>query len=380
MGDIRGFLKIKRQATRNRAVCERIKDYQEVVLLRSDKDSEAQSSRCMDCGIPFCHWGCPLGNYIPEWNDLVFRGQRRKAFQLLDATNNFPEITGRLCPALCEYACVLGINDEPVTIRENELDITEYAFRNHVLRPQPPRKRTGKEIAVIGSGPAGLACADQLNQAGHLVVVFEKDEQIGGMLRYGIPDFKLQKGILDRRLEILKKEGIVFVSKMFVGVNYPAEKLSKDFAAVCLAIGSRVPRDLKVEGRELRGIHFALDYLIQANIRANGKNLVADKLINAKGKKVVVIGGGDTGADCVGTAHRQGAKSVVQIEVLPKPPACRTPAYPWPQYPLLYKTSSSHEEGGIREWSVSTKRFIGRDGQVENYFVKELLRKIWRGI
>jgi len=209
MGDIRGFLKIKRQATRNRAVCERIKDYQEVVLLRSDKDSEAQSSRCMDCGIPFCHWGCPLGNYIPEWNDLVFRGQRRKAFQLLDATNNFPEITGRLCPALCEYACVLGINDEPVTIRENELDITEYAFRNHVLRPQPPRKRTGKEIAVIGSGPAGLACADQLNQAGHLVVVFEKDEQIGGMLRYGIPDFKLQKGILDRRLEILKKEGIV---------------------------------------------------------------------------------------------------------------------------------------------------------------------------
>jgi len=365
MGDIRGFLKIEKQATKNRPVCERINDYHEVVLLRSDKDSEAQASRCMDCGIPFCQWGCPIGSYIPEWNDLVFQGQWQKAFQLLDTTNNFPEITGRLCPALCEYACVLGINDDPVTIRENELDITEYAFKNHLVKPQLPLKRTGKEIAVIGSGPAGLACADQLNQAGHLVIVFEKDKQIGGMLRYGIPDFKLQKQILDRRLEILKKEGIIFVSGMNVGVNYPAEKLSKDFAAVCLAIGSRAPRDLKIEGRELRGIHFALDYLIQANIRANGEKLAADKLIDAKGKKVVVIGGGDTGADCVGTAHRQGAKCVVQIELLPKPPECRTPDYPWPQYPLLYKTSTSHEEGGIREWSVSTKRFIGRDGQVE---------------
>jgi glutamate synthase (NADPH/NADH) small chain len=234
----------------------------------------------MDCGTPFCHWGCPIGNYIPEYNDLVFRGQWQKAFQLSFATNNFPEITGRLCPAPCEYACVLGINDEPVTIRENELNIIEYAFNAGWIKPRPPQKRTGKKIAIIGSGPAGLACADQLNQAGHLVVVFEKDAQIGGMLRYGIPDFKLQKQILDRRLEILKKEGIVFVCGMNVGVDYPVEKLSKDFAAVCLAIGSRIPRDLKIEGRELKGIHFALDYLIQANKRVSGQNLAADKLID----------------------------------------------------------------------------------------------------
>ena len=378
MGDIRGFLKVKRQAEKYRPVCERIKDYQEVMLLRNDKDSEEQAGRCMDCGTPFCHWGCPIGNYIPEWNDLVFRGQWQKAFQLLDATNNFPEITGRLCPALCEYACVLGINDDPVTTLENELNIVEYAFGAGLIKPQPPKKRTGKEIAVIGSGPAGLACADQLNQAGHLVVVFEKDEQIGGMLRYGIPDFKLQKQILDRRLEILKKEGIVFVSGMNVGEDYPIEKLSKDFAAVCLAIGCRVPRDFppkadpptaeKIEGRELKGIHFALDYLIQANKRVSGQNLAADKLIDAKGKKVLVIGGGDTGGDCVGVAHRQGAKCVVQIELLAKPPECRTPDYPWPKYPLVCKTSTSHEEGGIREWSVSTKKFIG-----ENGWVKKLL-------
>jgi glutamate synthase (NADPH/NADH) small chain len=365
MGDIRGFLKVKRQAEKYRPVCERIKDYQEVMLLRNDKDSEEQAGRCMDCGTPFCHWGCPIGNYIPEWNDLVFRGQWQKAFQLLDATNNFPEITGRLCPALCEYACVLGINDDPVTTLENELNIVEYAFGAGLIKPQPPKKRTGKEIAIIGSGPAGLACADQLNQAGHLVVVFEKDEQIGGMLRYGIPDFKLQKQILDRRLEILKKEGIVFVSEMFVGVDYKVEKLSKDFAAICLATGSRVPRDLKIEGRELKGIHFALDYLIQANKRVSGEKIAVDKLIDAKDKKVVVIGGGDTGADCVGTAHRQGAKCVVQIELLAKPPECRTPDYPWPKYPLLCKTAASHEEGGIREWSVSTKKFSGRNGEVK---------------
>ena len=385
MGDIRGFLKVKRQTAKYRPVCERKNDYQEVMLLRSDKDSGEQAGRCMDCGTPFCHWGCPIGNYIPEWNDLVFRGQWQRAFQLLDATNNFPEITGRLCPASCEYACVLGINDDPVTIRENELNIIEYAFGAGLIKPQPPKKRTGKEIAVIGSGPAGLACADQLNQAGHLVVVFEKDEQIGGMLRYGIPDFKLQKQILDRRLEILKKEGIVFVRGMNVGVDYPVEKLSKDFAAVCLAIGCRVPRDFppkadpptaeKIEGRELKGIHFALDYLIQANKRVSGQNLAADKLIDAKDKKVVVIGGGDTGADCVGTAHRQGAKCVVQIELLAKPPECRTPDYPWPKYPLLCKTSPSHEEGGVREWLVSTKKFSGRNGEVKKLFCQRVTQE-----
>jgi glutamate synthase (NADPH/NADH) small chain len=368
MGDVRGFLKVKKQAAKYRPVCERIKDYREVMSLRSDEISCEQASRCMDCGTPFCHWGCPIGNYIPEWNDLVFRGQWQKAFALLEATNNLPEITGRLCPALCEYACVLGINDDPVTIRENELDIIEYAFKTGLIKPRRLKKRTGKEIAVVGSGPAGLACADQLNQAGHLVVVFEKSARPGGLLRYGIPDFKLQKWILDRRLEVLKKEGIVFVSGMNVGRDYPIDKLSKDFSAVCLATGSSVPRDLNIEGKELKGIHFALDYLIQANKRVSGEKIVADKLIDAKDKKMVVIGGGDTGADCVGTAHRQGAKCVVQIELLAKPPECRTPDYPWPKYPLVCKTSTSHEEGGIREWSVSTKKFIG-----ENGWIKKLL-------
>ena len=375
MGDVRGFLKVKRQAAKYRLVCERIKDYREAMLLRSDKDSQEQASRCMDCGTPFCHWGCPIGNYIPEWNDLSFRGRWQEAFQLLSATNNFPEITGRLCPALCEYACVLGINDDPVTIRENELNIIEYAFGAGLVKPHPPKRRSGREIAIIGSGPAGLACADQLNQAGHLVVVFEKDEQVGGMLRYGTPDFKLEKWILDRRLEILKKEGIVFARGMNVGVDYPVKKLSKDFAAVCLATGSRVPRDLKIEGRQLKWIHFALDYLIQANIRVSGQKLAADKLIDAKDKKVVVIGGGDTGADCIGTAHRQGAKCVVQIELLAKPPECRTPDYPWPNYPLLCKTSTSHEEGGIREWSVSTKKFIGEKGWVKKLFCQRVTQE-----
>jgi glutamate synthase (NADPH/NADH) small chain len=322
----------------------------------------------MDCGTPFCHWGCPIGNYIPEWNDLAFRGHWQKAFQLLSATNNFPEITGRICPALCEYSCVLGINDDPVTIKENELAIIEYAFQKDLVKPNPPQKRTGREIVVVGSGPAGLACADQLNQAGHLVVVFEKADKIGGILRYGIPDFKLEKWILERRIVLLKKEGIVFNRGVCVGRELKFKHLKKEFDAICLATGSGVPRDLRIEGRNLSGIHFALDYLIQANKRVSGQNLAADKLIDAKDKKVVVIGGGDTGADCVGTAHRQDAKCVVQIELLAKPPECRTSDYPWPKYPLLCKTSTSHEEGGIREWSVSTKKFIG-----ENGWVKKLL-------
>jgi len=356
MGDVRGFLKVKRQLTRYRPVCERIKDYQEVELLRGDEGSQEQASRCMDCGTPFCHWGCPIGNYIPEWNDLVFHGHWQKAFELLEATNNLPEITGRLCPAPCEYSCVLGINDDPVTIRENELAVIEHAFETGLIKPRSPKRRTGKEIAIIGSGPAGLACADQLNQAGHLVMVFERDKQVGGLLRYGIPNFKLQKGLLDRRLEILRKEGIVFISGMNVGVDYRAEKLSKDFAAACLAIGSRVPRDLNIEGRQLKGVCFALDYLIQAD---------ANKSIDALGKKVVVIGGGDTGADCVGVAHRQGASCVVQIELLPQPAQCRTPEYSWPQYPLILKTSTSHDEGGERQWSILTKKFIGDNGKVK---------------
>ncbi|MFH1245822.1 MAG: glutamate synthase subunit beta [Candidatus Omnitrophota bacterium] len=364
MGDVKGFLKVKRQAVKYRLVGERIKDYREVVSLRGSESSRQQSSRCMDCGTPFCHWGCPLGNYIPEWNDLVFRGQWQKALALLGAANNFPEITGRLCPALCEYSCVLGINDDPVTIRENELDIIEYAFDSGLIKPRRLKKRTGREIAVVGSGPAGLACADQLNQTGHSVVVFEKSAQPGGLLRYGIPDFKLEKRVIDRRLEVLKKEGIVFKTGIDAGRDYPIDKLSKDFSAVCLAAGSSVPRDLNVAGRELKGIHFALDYLIQANIRVGGGEITVDRLIDARDKKVVIIGGGDTGADCLGTAQRQGAKRVTQIELLAKPPECRTPDYPWPKYPLICKTSTSHEEGGIREWSVSTKKFIGEKGWV----------------
>jgi glutamate synthase (NADPH/NADH) small chain len=312
----------------------------------TDELSRDQASRCMDCGTPFCHWGCPIGNYIPEWNDLVFNAQWERAFELLDATNNMPEVTGRVCPATCEYACVLGINDDPVTIRENELAVIEHAFKKGWVRPKPPKKRSGKKVAVIGSGPAGLACAAQLNKSGHKVVVFERDDRIGGILRYGIPDFKLEKRVLDRRIDIWKKEGIKFKTKTNVGVDYP---LSKEFDAVCLAGGSRVPRDLKIPGRELKGIYFAMDYLTQSNRRIAGEKIPKDQLIDAKGKKVVVIGGGDTGADCVGTANRQGAACVVQIDLLPQPPECR----------------DSHEEGAERQWSILTKKFVGKNGKVK---------------
>jgi len=365
MGDIKGFLKVNRQNTQYRPVCERVKDFQDVIILPSEEHSKEQASRCMDCGTPFCHWGCPVGNYIPEWNDLVFHSHWQKAFQLLQATNNFPEITGRICPAQCEYSCVLGINDEAVTIRENELAIIEYAFCQGWVLPNPPKKRTGKKIAVIGSGPAGLACADQLNKAGHVVVVFEKADKIGGILRYGIPDFKLEKGILERRIELLKKEGIVFNTGVCVGGTLKFKYLKKEFDAFCFATGVSIPRDLEIEGRNLSGIHFAMDYLTQVNRRVAGEKILTDELIDAKGKKVVIIGGGDTGADCVGVAYRQGASCVMQIELLPKPAECRTYDYPWPKYPLLCKTTTSHEEGGIREWSVSTKKFIGRDDRVK---------------
>ncbi len=269
MGDPKGFLKVKRRTSAHRPVCERIKDYREVTLIRDEEHTIEQSSRCMDCGTPFCHWGCPIGNFIPEWNDMVFNKQWERAFQILQYTNNFPEITGRVCPALCEYACVLGINDEPVTIRENERDIAEYAFKHNLINPNPPLTRTGKRIAIIGSGPAGLACADQLNKAGHNVVVFEKDDKIGGILRYGIPDFKLEKSIIDRRLNILKQEGIEFITDVNVGVDYKVSKLLKEFDAICLAGGSRVPRDLKIEGRDLKGIYFAMEYLTQASSSCN---------------------------------------------------------------------------------------------------------------
>jgi glutamate synthase (NADPH/NADH) small chain len=306
-----------------------------------------------------------VGNYIPEWNDLMFHGEWKKAFELLNGTNNLPEITGRICPAPCEYACVLAINDDAVTIRENELSIIEWAFSSKYIKPDSAKKRTGKSVAVVGSGPAGLSCADQLNKAGHRVTVFEKDDKIGGILRYGIPDFKLGKDVIDRRISILKKEGIKFVTSTDVGADYRAELLVKDFDAVCLAGGSRQPRDLTIEGRDLKGIHFAMDYLIQSNRVVAGYKPNPKDIISAKGKKVLIIGGGDTGADCVGTANRQGASCVMQIEVLSRPSDRRTPEFPWPRYPVIFKTSSSHEEGGERQWAVLTKKFTGKEGTVK---------------
>jgi len=365
MGEERGFLKLARQSSSCREVCERLGDFKDVYKMRLLKQSLEQASRCMDCSTPFCHWGCPLGNYIPEWNDYVFNGNWKQALKLLDATNNLPEITGRVCPGLCEYSCVLGLNDDPVTIRENELAIIEAGFKNGLIRPSRIENRTGKKIAVIGSGPAGLSCAAQLNRAGHNVIVFERDNKPGGILRYGIPDFKLEKHILDRRINIWKEEGIVFKTEINVGVDYSAKKLLEDFDAVCLAGGARVPRDLLIEGRDLKGIYFAMDYLSQSNRRVSKEHIGQADLIDAQGKRVVVIGGGDSGADCVGTAHRQGATCVVQIEVLSKPAECRTPAQPWPKYPLLLKVSSSHEEGGQRHWAVLTKRFSGEKGLVK---------------
>jgi len=366
MGNPKGFLKIKREPEKHRPAGERVKDFAPVCLPRPAGESRDQAARCMDCGTPFCHWGCPIGNYIPEWNDLMYGGSWERAFELLDAANNLPEVTGRICPAICEFACVLGINDEPVTIRENELAIIEEAFKKGLVKPRPPQKRSGKKVAVIGSGPAGLACADQLNRAGHQVVVFEKDDKIGGLMRYGIPDFKLPKNILDRRIDIWKKEGVEFKTGVEVGTGYEVRGLIKEFDAVVFAGGSRVPRDLKVPGRELPGVHFALEYLVQSNRRVAGEEIPADQLIDAKGKKVVVIGGGDTGADCVGTANRQGAASVLQIEILAKPGECRPPEQPWPKYPFIFKTATSHEEGGERRWSILTKEFKSQNLKVKS--------------
>lgn len=365
MGDQRGFLKLARQSSSFREVCERLGDFKDVHKLRPEDQALEQASRCMDCSTPFCHWGCPLGNYIPEWNDHVFKENWKQALKLLEATNNLPEITGRVCPGLCEYSCVLGLNDDPVTIRENELAVIEAGFKNEWIRPSRIENRTGKKVAVVGSGPAGLSCAAQLNRAGHQVVVFERDNKPGGILRYGIPDFKLEKHILDRRIDIWEEEGVIFKTGVNVGVDYLAQKLLENFDAVCLAGGSRVPRDLPIAGRDLKGIHFAMDYLSQSNRRVSKEHVLQTDLIDAGGKRVVVIGGGDSGADCVGTAHRQGATCVVQIEVLPQPAECRTQAQPWPEYPLLLKVTSSHEEGGQRHWAVLTKRFIGEKGSVK---------------
>jgi glutamate synthase (NADPH/NADH) small chain len=346
-------------------VAERTRDWREVYLAYPAEELRKQAARCMDCGVPFCHQGCPLGNIVPDWNDLVYRDHWLEALDRLHATNNFPEWTGRLCPAPCEGSCVLGINDDPVTIKAVELAIIERAFDGGWVAAQPAAVRTEKKVAIVGSGPAGLAAAAQLNRAGHWVTVFERADRIGGLLRYGIPEFKMEKRFLDRRLQLMEKEGVVFRANAHVGVDVPVASLRREFDAIVLAGGAGWPRDLEVPGRELRGIHFAMEYLTLQNRRCEGETIPDAEFVTARGKRVVIIGGGDTGADCLGTVHRQGAVSVHQFELLPRPPDRRAPDNPWPQWPNVFRVSSAHEEGGERVYSVSTQRFLGdADGHV----------------
>ena len=363
MGKITGFLEYERLDPSKRPVGERVKDYREFELPVVQEKLAAQGARCMDCGIPFCNTGCPLGNLIPDWNDHVFRNDYRRAIVALHATNNFPEFTGRVCPAPCEAACVLGINDDPVSIKLIERSIADRAFAEQFVVPQPPKTRTGKKVAVIGSGPAGLAAAQQLNRAGHSVTLFERDDRIGGLLTYGIPDFKMEKSLVARRVEQMQAEGVVFKTSVNVGHDVTADDLKKQFDAVVLAMGSRMPRDLPIPGRELKGVHYAMDFLTQQNRRVAGDVVPDDIAILAGGKRVVVIGGGDTGSDCIGTSHRQGAVSVTSFEIMPRPPDERASSTPWPMWPLMLRTSSSHEEGGSRDFSVSTERFVGSNGR-----------------
>ena len=365
MGKPTGFIEIRRAKAHTRPIDVRIRDWKEVYLVEAEADMRQQGARCMDCGIPFCHQGCPLGNLIPDWNDLVYKNRWQSAIERLHATNNFPEFTGRLCPAPCEGSCVLGISDDPVTIKSIELAIVERAFDEGWIRPQPPAARTGRRVAVVGSGPAGLAAADQLNRAGHAVTVFERADRIGGLLRYGIPEFKLEKRLLDRRLAIMEQEGVVFRARVNIGADMPASELRREFDATVLCGGATAPRDLPIAGRDLGGIQFAVDYLTQQNRRCEGDDVPAAEIISADGRHVVIIGGGDTGADCLGTAHRQGALSVSQFELMPRPPDARAADNPWPQWPAIFRTSAAHEEGGERLYSVSTERFIGgTDGRV----------------
>jgi glutamate synthase (NADPH/NADH) small chain len=359
VGKTTGFIEIQRHKQPTRPIAQRVRDWREVYLPYPVQELRDQGARCMDCSIPFCHQGCPLGNLIPDWNDLVYHDRWRDAIDRLHETNNFPELTGRLCPAPCEGSCVLAINSDAVTIKAIENAIIERAFDEGWMAAQPPAKRTGKRVAVIGSGPAGLAAAQQLNRAGHLVTVFERADRIGGLLRYGIPEFKMEKRILDRRLSILQDEGIIFRTRMEIGVNVPVAELQRVFDAIVLAGGATAPRDLKVPGRDLAGIHFAMDYLTQQNKRCEGDEIPAVELISAADRRVVIIGGGDTGADCLGTAHRQGARSVHQFELLPRPPRERADTNPWPEWPNIFRVSPANEEGGERVYAVSTERFSG---------------------
>jgi len=362
MGDPRGFMKVGRIEAGYRPKEERICDFGEVEQTLNEKDRKLQASRCMECGVPFCHWACPVGGKIPEWQDALYRGNIEEAYSILHSTNSFPEITGRICPALCEKSCVLAIHDEAVTTRENECATVELAYQAGIIVPNPPKTRTGKKVAVVGSGPAGLSAADLLNRAGHWVTVFEKNDAVGGLLRYGIPDFKLNKRVIDRRINLFEEEGIVFKTGVNVGVDISKTQLLKDFDAIVLAMGAEQPRNLEVEGRDLKGVYFALEFLTQQNKVIGGRQISGEERILAKNKNVLVIGGGDTGSDCVGTSIRQKAKSVTQIEILPKPSEAREPNNPWPYWPNVLRTSSSHNEGCTRRWSLNTKRFIGENG------------------
>lgn len=364
MGKVTGFLEIQRETPIDNPAAERVKHHNEFHGKLPEDKLRNQGARCMDCGVPFCHWGCPLGNKIPDWNDLVYKGDWQKAIIRLHETNNFPEFTGRVCPAPCESSCVLGINVAPVTIKEIEINIIERAYKEGWIKPEPPSFETGKRVAVVGSGPTGMAAAQQARRAGHTVTLFEKSDRIGGILRYGIPDFKLEKHFIDRRLQIMEDEGVIFKTKVNVGADISAADLRKEFDAVILTGGAMKARDLPIEGRELDGVHFAMEFLIQQNHRNMG-DPITEKEILATGKRVVIIGGGDTGADCVGTCHRQGAKEISQIEILPKPPVTRPADNPWPYWPFILRTSTSHEEGGSRDWSITTKKFTGNNGKLE---------------
>jgi len=369
MGKPTGFLEFEREVAARRPVIERVNDFFEIYTDLPADRLERQGARCMDCGVPFCHTGCPLNNSVPDWNDMVYRSRWQNAIRALHATNNFPEFTGRVCPAPCEAACVLGINAPPVSIKQIEKGIVERAWAEGWITPEPPAARTGRRVAVVGSGPAGLAAAQQLNRAGHSVTVFEKADRIGGLLRYGIPDFKLEKRFIDRRLEQLRAEGVVFRTNAHVGAEIPAADLRRDFDAIVLAGGAEQPRDLRVPGRELAGIHFAMEFLPQQNRRNAGDRVDPREDIRAAGKRVAIIGGGDTGADCLGTCHRQGAQEVFQLEIMPRPPEGRSETTPWPMWPLQLRTETSHEEGGRREWSVATTRFEGdAQGRVERLY------------
>ncbi len=368
MGKPTGFKEFTRELPNKKSVEERLTHFNEFIERYPEDKLNQQAARCMNCGVPFCHHGCPLGNVIPEFNDAVYRKDWKEAFSILNSTNNFPEFTGRICPAPCETACVLAINQPAVAIEEIEKHIIEIAFENGFVTPRKPNLRSGKKVAVIGSGPAGLAAAVQLNYAGHTVTVFERDDAPGGLLRYGIPDFKLEKWVVDRRIKLMEEEGVIFKCHAYVGVNISINDLLREYHAIVLACGSMEPRDLNIPGRTLNGVHFAMPFLKQSNKRIAGKDIflhpdiesnILNEVVLANGKNVVVIGGGDTGSDCVGTSNRQQARSVTQFELLPKPPHTRTPFMPWPSYPMTLKTSSSHEEGADRKWAIATKEFIG---------------------